>query len=80
MFTMRGWTTNSMQENGTPFADNDLDAFVLDIVSTNVRIPEDASQMLEYDNEVTSHPEVMGSKRRLPFGNPICRWPTCGSP
>jgi tyrosinase len=57
--------SDSVQENGAALGDDDLDAFTLDIVSTNVRIPDDASQLLEYDDTVTLHPGVMGSRGRL---------------
>lgn len=42
--------------------DLDHNAFAVEVVSTDARIPDDADALIDYSDEVTPHPEVTTGK------------------
>ncbi|KAF2681958.1 Di-copper centre-containing protein [Lentithecium fluviatile CBS 122367] len=55
-------TWSVIGEGGSQLGGDELDVFVIEVISTNVRIPKDPAQMLQYSDEVTAHPEVTEGK------------------
>jgi tyrosinase len=49
---------NKSQGNGTVVSRSQLDSITVQIVSGKVRIPDDPTQPLEYNDEWNVHPEI----------------------
>jgi tyrosinase len=47
-----------LQDNGNVLSDTELDALTAEVVSSNVRIPENPNQPVEYSLDMTPYPEV----------------------